>query len=122
MSYAIADLLCCDIILCMEQDLRKLIEENQSLLRKNLEVSRGNEKKIKKIQSHIRRSVVAKYVYWIIVILVVLGVLYSAKPYFDQIMSTYNELKFTVDKSNEIINNPASLFNDVDIVQKIFGS
>ena len=65
----------------MDDSLRKLIEENQTLLRKNLEISRNNEKKIKKIQAHIRRTMVAKYIYWIIVIGVTASALYFSKPY-----------------------------------------
>lgn len=106
----------------MDQDLRKLIEENQSLLRKNLDISRANQKKIKKIQGHIRRTMVAKYVYWIIVIGVTGGAIYFSKPYIDQAVNTYNDLKSTVDKSSEIINEPGSLFKDVNIIQRIIGS
>ncbi|MCI5051400.1 MAG: hypothetical protein MRY57_03760 [Candidatus Pacebacteria bacterium] len=106
----------------MDQDLRKLIEENQSLLRKNLEIAQRNEKKIKKIQSHIRRTMVAKYVYWIIVIGVTASALYFSKPYINQAVNTYNDFKDTVERSSEIINEPGSLFKDVDLIQRVFGS
>lgn len=106
----------------MDQDLRKLIEENQSLLRKNLEISQNNNKKIKKIQSHIRRTMVAKYVYWIIVIGVTASALYFSKPYINDAVDTYNDFRDTVDQSSEIINDPGTLFKDVNVIQRIFGS
>lgn len=106
----------------MDQDLRKIIEENQELLRKNLEISRSNQKKIKKIQAHIRRTMVAKYVYWIIVIGVTVSALYFSKPYINQAVDTYNDFKSTVDRSSEIINEPGSLFKDIDLIQRVIGS
>jgi ribosomal protein S19 len=106
----------------MDKDVRKMLEKNQSLLRKNLEISRSNEKKIKKIQSHIRRTMVAKYVYWIILIGVTVSALYLSKPYINEVIDTYNNFRSTVDQSSEIFNNPGNLFHEVNIIQRVFGS
>jgi hypothetical protein len=106
----------------MDHDLRKILEENQSLLRKNLEISQNNEKKIKKIQSHIRRMMFAKYIYWIIIIAVTGSALYLSQPYINDAVDTYNNVKDTVNQSTEIINDPGTLFRDINIIQRIFGS
>ena len=105
----------------MDNDLRKLIEDNNRLLKKNLELTRQNSKKIKKIQSHIRRTMIGKALYWIIVIGVTVGALYFSKPYIDNAINTYDNFKENVDRSSEIINNPGSVFQDVNLVETIFG-
>ena len=106
----------------MDQDLLKKIEENQKLIRENLDIARQNQKKIKKIQSHIRRSMWSKIVYWVIIISVTVGALYYSKPYIKEAVGTYNGIKENLDNTSQIINNPGNLFKDVDLIQSIFGS
>jgi hypothetical protein len=106
----------------MDLDLRKLIEENNKLLIKNLELTRQNHSKIKKIQSHIRRTMIGKILYWLVIIGVTVGALYLSKPYIDNAIDTYDSFRENVDRSSEIINNPGSLFKDVGIIEKLLRS
>jgi len=108
--------------LSMDQDLRKLIEENNRLLLENLELTRQNNKKIKKIQSHIRRTMVGKALYWILIISITIGAYYFSKPYIDNVRNTYDEFRENLDNSTEFINNPGSVFKDVSIIEKLIGS
>ncbi len=106
----------------MDQNLQKLIEENNKLLKENLSLTQENSKKIKKIQSHIRRTMVGKALYWIIIISVTIGAFYFSKPYIDNAIQTYDTFRENVDRSSNIINNPGSVFKDVNLVEQFFGS
>lgn len=106
----------------MDQDLRKLIVDNNKLLKDNLELTRQNAKKIKKIQSHIRRTLLGKMLYWLIIIGVTVGALYFSKPYINNAIETYDNFKENVDRSSEIINNPGSVFKDVNLINQFFSS
>ncbi len=102
----------------MDQDLRKLIEENNKLLLENLELSRQNNKKIKKIQSHIRRTMVGKTLYWILIIGITFGAYHFSKPYIDNVRNTYNDFRENINQSSEFINNPGSVFKNLSIFEK----
>ena len=103
----------------MDQDLINLIEENNELLKENLELTQKNEKKIKRIQSYMRRTFIAKIMYWVIIILVTAGALYAVKPYVDGALDTYNSLQEQIESTQDAIDNPGSLFNDIGILNKI---
>jgi len=106
----------------MDNDLRKLIEDNNKLLSENLALTRQNAKKIKRIQSHIRRTMIVKSLYWIIIIIVTFGAWYFSKPYINNAVKTYGEIKQNLDKTTDFVNNPGSLFKDANLVEQIFGS
>ena len=106
----------------MDQNLINLIEENNKLLKENLELSRKNTKKIKKIQSFMRRTFIAKITYWILIVLVTAGALYAAKPYVEGVVETYNSFQDQISTTSEVINNPSSLFKDIGILNQLFGS
>ncbi len=106
----------------MDQDLINLIKENNKLLKENLELSRKNTKKLKRVQSFMRRTFIAKISYWTIVVLITAGAVYAAKPYVDGALETYksaqNQLKTTADT----IKDPSTLFTDIGILNKLFDS
>ncbi|MFT6361242.1 MAG: hypothetical protein ACJA2Z_000217 [Candidatus Paceibacteria bacterium] len=106
----------------MNPDLQKLIEENQELIRENLEMTKQNQKKIKKIQSNIRMTMIAKWLYWILIIGLTVGAFYYSKPYINNAIDTYDALKENVDRSTQVISEPGSLFENFNIVQKLIGS
>jgi len=106
----------------MDQDLRKLIEENNQLIKENLELTRENQKKIKKIRLFIRRTMVGKILYWILIIVITASAFYLSKPYINNAVKSYNELKDKVDRSTEIISDPGVLFKDINIIEKLIGS
>jgi len=104
----------------MDQDLIHLIEENNQLLKENIELTQKNSKKINNIQSYMRRTFVAKVVYWIIIVLVTAGALYAAKPYVNSALETYQQVQEQIEATSGVISNPESLFKDVGILQTLF--
>lgn len=106
----------------MDQDLINLMKENNKLLKENLELSRKNTKKIKRIQSFMRRTFIARIFYWVLVILITAGALYAAKPYVNSALDSYNSLQKQLGATTEVINNPGSLFKDIGILNKLFDS
>jgi len=106
----------------MDQDLYKLVKENHKLLLENLDIARENQKKIKKIQSHIRRTMVVKSIYWLIIIAVTISAFYYSKPYIEDAIEKYDTVKENINRSNSIISDPGALFNDINIVERLFGT
>jgi len=106
----------------MDKDLQNILEENQRLLKKNLDISRENQKKIIKIQKHIRRTMWWKIMYWILIIGITAGAFYYVQPYFNSVVKSYNELRERLDYTAEVIENPTGIFREVDILQNLFGS
>jgi hypothetical protein len=109
----------------MDQDLYKMIEENNALIQKNIELTQQNQKKINKIHSHIRRTMIGKIIYWIIIIGVTVGAVYLSKPYINNAIEQYDSIKKNVEQTSNVINNPSSLFDDLNVVNKVnnfFGS
>ena len=106
----------------MDQDLFNLIEENNKLLKENLELTQKNSKKIKRIQSYMRRTFIAKILYWLVIILVTAGALYAVKPYVDGALETYNDLQGTIESTSQAIDNPGSMFKDIGLLNQLFGS
>jgi len=106
----------------MNLDLQKLIEQNQELIRENIEIAKTNQKKIKQIQSNIRITMIGKWLYWILIVSITAGAFYYSKPYINNIMDTYSNFKENIDRSTEVINDPGSLFKDINIIEKLIGS
>lgn len=106
----------------MDDNLRKMVEENNKLLLQNLEITRENQKKIKKIHSHIRRTMFAKVLYWVIIIIVTVSAIYYSKPYIKEAVSTYEDVREQLDTTSGIINNPGAYLKDVNLIERIFGS
>ena len=104
-----------------EKDL-EILRENNKLLKESLALSKENAKKIKKIHSTIRRTMIAKTIYWLVIIAVTVSALYYTKPYIEGAIDTYENVRDQTNRASEIINEPGSLFNDVNLIEKIFGS
>lgn len=106
----------------MDQDLRKLIEENNAMIQENLELARENKQNIQKIHLHIRRTMIGKWLYWIFVVAITASAFYLSKPYIEDAVESYGNVKENVQQSSEFINNPGSMFRDVGIIEKFFDS
>jgi len=104
----------------MDEKIVNLIEENNKLLKENLELSRKNTKKIKRIQSYMRRTFIAKVLYWVLIILVTAGALYAVRPYVEDAVDTYNTVQEQFKTTSDTINNTSSLFKDVGILNLLF--
>lgn len=115
----------------MNGDLQTVIEENNRLLLENLELSKQNSKKIKKIHSYMRRTFFAKILYWIVIILVTVGAFYYIQPHVNRVLESYKNLTEQISTTTGYITNPGSLlpekldsdslFTDVDLLKSIFG-
>lgn len=103
----------------MEEDLRKLIKENRTLLLENREILENTQTRVNKIQRHLRRSMVGKTIYWIIVITITAGAVYFSKPYIDGAIETYQDTRDRINQTSEMMNDPARYFKDVDIAERI---
>jgi type II secretory pathway component PulF len=103
----------------MEKDILIKIEENNKLLKENLDLSRENAKKIKKIHAYMRRTFIARIFYWVFIILVTAGALYAIKPYVKQIIESYNSLQDKVEITTDFINNPGNFFKDIGVLNKL---
>ncbi|MGB0925444.1 MAG: hypothetical protein ACPGTS_01910 [Minisyncoccia bacterium] len=106
----------------MDQELRNLIEDNNRLLQKNLELTERNTKNIKKIQGHMRRMFITKVVYWAVIIFVTFGAVYAATPYVNTAVEKYNTISEQINSTQEAISNPTSLLKDVNLIDKLLGS
>ena len=105
----------------MDQDLKSLIKENRKLILENLEVARDNQEKIKKIQAHIRRTLVIKTIYWFIIVGVTIGAYYVSKPYINSAVDSYQSLREDVAGAQSAIHDPGSWFRDVNIIERFTG-
>ncbi|MCA9352037.1 hypothetical protein KC866_01450 [Patescibacteria group bacterium] len=106
----------------MDQDFQKILEENNALLKEQGELIRENQEKITKIQLYIRRTMIGKWLYWIFIIAITVSAFYVSKPYIKSAVNTYNDVKDNVDASRSIISDPGSLFKDVNLIERLFGT
>ncbi len=93
----------------MDEQLKQLLEEHNQLLQENLELTRKNSKKIKRIHAYMRRTFVAKLMYWLVIILVTVGAFYYVQPYINRALTTYQTLSDQLESTSGYLSNPSSL-------------
>ncbi|MAQ77347.1 hypothetical protein CL684_02375 [Candidatus Campbellbacteria bacterium] len=106
----------------MEEKDIQLIRENNKLLKESLALSKENAKKIKKIHSSIRRTMILKTIYWFVIIMVTVSALYYSKPYIEEAIDTYENVKEQTGKASELINEPGGMFKNINLIEKFFSS
>ncbi len=104
----------------MDEKIVNLIQENNKLLKDNLELSKKNTKRIKRIQSFMRRTFIAKITYWALIILITAGALYAVKPYVEGAVETYNTVQDQLKSTSDVISDPSALFKDIGILNMLF--
>jgi hypothetical protein len=104
----------------MEPELLKKIEENNELIKESLELSKDNAKKLKKINAYMRRTFIARIMYWLLIIAVTAGALYAVRPYVKKTIEAYNTIQNKVGTTTDILDNPGKLFKDVGILNQLF--
>ena len=104
----------------MEQDIIKKIDHLESLIEENIAITKENEKKIKKVQAYMRRTFIAKILYWILIVAVTAGAVYAVRPYVKKTIETYESVQEKVGKTSDILDNPGRLFKDVGILNQVF--
>lgn len=103
----------------MDEDLRKMIKENRTLLLENREILENTQARVVTIQRHIRRSMIGKTIYWIIVIAITAGAVYFSRPYIDGAIETYQYTRDQINQTSEFVDSPATYFKDIDIAERI---
>ncbi len=106
----------------MDQDLIKIVEENNKLIRENLELSKKNARKIKKVHSFMRRTFISKLIYWLIIIFVAAGAFYTVRPHVKKAIESYNSIQEKVGDTTDFLNDPTSMLKDVGILNRLFSS
>lgn len=99
-----------------------MIEETHEMLEQNLELTRKNSKKIKKIQSTMRRAFWGKVLYWVILILLAAGAAYAARPYVQGALDTYKGIQKQLETTQQVIHNPVDWVKDLGVLNKFLGS
>lgn len=67
----------------MDNELKKLLEEN-------LEFSKENNELLRSIRGSQKRAAMMRMLYWILIIGMTFGAYYYIQPYIEQIMSVYS--------------------------------
>ena len=93
----------------MDSDLKKAVEES-------LELSRENNKILRRMQSNLRWGRAFRIFYWVIIIGSMLGTYYYFQPFFEDllkrynsVMSTFSQLQKTGSSTNDLLNTLNSL-------------
>ena len=79
--------------------------EIKDLLLKNLELSKENNKLLRKLRSSQRWSNITRTMYWLLLIGISIGAFYFVQPYIDQIKSVYLQAGTDYDQFKNIGNN-----------------
>lgn len=66
----------------MDNELKKLLEEN-------LELSKENNDLLRSIRGSQKRAAMMRLVYWLLIVGMTFGAYYYIQPYIEQIMSVY---------------------------------
>lgn len=83
-------------------------EEDRVLLRDIQHTVEQNEKILKGIRSHFRFAAFFKFIYWMIILAIVFGAYYFAKPVIDSVGDTIDKTK----QAAETITNTSSKGSD----------
>jgi len=81
-------------------------DELENLLRENIEISRANNKILRKIHGHIRWSQAFRLFYWTLILGSALGLYYFIQPFIDNV--------------REIVSDPSGTLNN--LLPSIFGT
>lgn len=103
----------------MDEDMRKIVLENQRLLLENLELSRKNARKIAHIHSGIKRSRIWKFLYWLIIIVIGVWGYVILKPRIDSVMESYNKLQDQISETKELIEQPKNFIQNNDLINSL---
>jgi len=89
----------------MDDETRTLIEETH-------EMAQENQKRIKKIQSHLRRKVLGSILYKVVIIAIAVGAFYFLKPYYENLKERLHTMTEKVDTIQGYVDEPSSLLPD----------
>ena len=87
----------------MEPDIKKLLE-------KNIELSRDNNRILRKIHSNLRWGRFFRLLYWVIIIGSMLGLYYFLQPFIDSTVDTYKGFLGGIEKVQDTVNTIPDAF------------
>jgi len=79
--------------------------KEKELLEETLELSKENNKILKKLHGAMKMSRVFKVVYWVIIIGSMLGVYYYFQPFIDNIKGSFDGIISLFDKGQNAVNS-----------------
>jgi TRAP-type C4-dicarboxylate transport system permease small subunit len=82
----------------MEPSAKEILEET-------LEISKENNKMLRKMRSAMRWSRAFKVVYWIVIVGSMIGAFYYFQPLIDNLTSTYNSLMSSIGRVHDVGNS-----------------
>ncbi len=85
-----------------------------------LEMVKENREGIDTIRRYMRRMFVSKLIYWLIIIVITAGAVYAARPYARKAIETYRSVRKTLEKTSDMVEQPARMFQDVRLLKKLF--
>ena len=94
---------------CMDNDLRTILEENNQLLKEVNKRTLENRKKINKIHAIIRRGFIARVLYWIVIIAITVGAYLAIQPWVANLFGQYQGIVDQLNQTNSAIQNPRGL-------------
>lgn len=106
----------------MNEDLQKMILENNKLIHELAENQRKNQKKINSIHSTLRRNFIARVVYYVLLFLLAAGAFVAVQPYLQDVYDSYQAIMIQVNSTNEAFQNPALLFDAENGIFNLFSS
>jgi hypothetical protein len=95
----------------MENDLQRLIEENNVLLKEQMTLVRENNDYLKRIHSTMRRTFYVKVAYWLAIILITAGAFYTFLPRIQNALEIYQSFVSPVSP----LQGKIDLMNDTDV-------
>lgn len=111
----------------MENDLRRLIEENNALLKEQMTLVRENRDYLKRIHSTMRRTFYVKVAYWLAIILITAGAFYAFLPgiqgaieIYQSFVSPISHLQGKIDLMNNT--DITSTTSTISILKKMIDS
>jgi hypothetical protein len=109
----------------MDNETKRMLQEQNAMIQETLELARTNAKHIKKIRAHIRRGFWARIIYWVVIILITAGAIYAVKPYIDNALGQYQQIRNQVEQTSNYIQHPEQFFinafsseDNTDIIQE----
>ncbi len=95
----------------MDPELKKALEES-------IELSRENNKILRRMQSNLRWGRAFRIFYWIIIIGSMLGTYYYFQPFFEDLLKRYNSVMFTFSQLQKTGSGTNDILHTLDSLPK----
>lgn len=96
----------------MDEKLRNMIQENNTLLREAVENTQDTNTRIKKIHGIMKRTFWSRIVYWVLLLLITAGAFYAIVPSINNFINKYTFIDANVNSLGERDSSDAEKFLD----------